>query len=101
MGHPDFRVGGKIFATLGPAGAGLPGDAWTRLEARSPEGALTMLRLDFATLLANGQPLTLSGDNLLVDLDLSIENLPAGSRLRAGAAVLEVTPKPHRGCAKF
>ncbi len=41
------------------------------------------------------------GDNLLIDLDLSSENLPTGSRLRLGGALLEVTPKPHNGCLKF
>ncbi len=59
------------------------------------------MRVDVARLVANGQPLTLFGDNLLVDLDLSAANLPVGSRLRIGRAVLEVTPKPHNGCLKF
>ncbi len=36
-----------------------------------------------------------------MDLDLSIANLPAGSRLMAGSAILEITPEPRRGCAKF
>jgi MOSC domain-containing protein YiiM len=36
-----------------------------------------------------------------VDLDISLGNLPIGSRLRAGEAVVEVTPMPHNGCAKF
>jgi MOSC domain-containing protein YiiM len=43
----------------------------------------------------------LAGDQLFVDLDLGGENLPAGTRLAIGTAVLEVTPKPHTGCAKF
>ena len=43
----------------------------------------------------------LSGDQLLIDLDLSIENLPPGTRLRVGSAVIEVSKKPHTGCAKF
>ena len=43
----------------------------------------------------------LAGDQLYVDLDLSKENLPAGTRLELGSAVLEVTEIPHRGCAKF
>jgi len=54
-----------------------------------------------ADLIAGGQPLVLAGDNLFVSLDLSTGNLPAGSRLRAGTALLEVTPKPHNGCRKF
>jgi MOSC domain-containing protein YiiM len=43
----------------------------------------------------------LAGDQLYVDLDLSIEALPVGSRLAIGTAVLEVTDKPHTGCAKY
>jgi MOSC domain-containing protein YiiM len=43
----------------------------------------------------------LAGDQLLVDFDLSSDNLPAGTRLRVGTAVIEVTTKPHTGCAKF
>jgi MOSC domain-containing protein YiiM len=50
---------------------------------------------------ANGQDLGLFGDNLLVDLDLSRANLPAGTRLRLGECTLEVTPEPHNGCLKF
>jgi MOSC domain-containing protein YiiM len=52
-------------------------------------------------LIANGQDIAMFGDNLFLDLDLSKDNLPVGSRLRAGTAVLEVTPKPHDGCVKF
>ena len=43
----------------------------------------------------------LAGDQLYVDMDLSSVNLPAGSRLRAGTVLLEVSDKPHTGCSKF
>ena len=43
----------------------------------------------------------LAGDQLYVDLDLSGENLPPGTRLALGSAVLEVTDEPHTGCKKF
>jgi MOSC domain-containing protein YiiM len=43
----------------------------------------------------------LAGDQLYVDLDLSQANLPPGTRLGLGSAVIEVTDKPHRGCKKF
>jgi len=42
-----------------------------------------------------------AGDQLYVDLDLSEDNLPAGTRLSVGEALLEVTAKPHTGCSKF
>lgn len=80
---------------------GLPGDAWGRRPPLNPEAQLAVIQTDIAELIANGQPLPLFGDNLFLNLDLSRENLPTGSRLRVGAAVLEVTPKPHNGCAKF
>ena len=43
----------------------------------------------------------LAGDQLYVDLDLSAENLPPGSRLEVGTAVIEISDVPHTGCAKF
>jgi MOSC domain-containing protein YiiM len=43
----------------------------------------------------------LAGDQLVVDIDLSEENLPAGARLALGSAVIEVTAQPHTGCKKF
>jgi hypothetical protein len=43
----------------------------------------------------------LAGDQLFIDLNLTDENLPAGTRLKIGSAVIEVTPQPHNGCKKF
>jgi MOSC domain-containing protein YiiM len=60
-----------------------------------------VIRRDVAELIAHGQPLATSGDNLIVELDISAANLPVGTRLRVGEAVVEVTPKPHNGCHKF
>ncbi|MCY4069134.1 MAG: hypothetical protein OXE79_08540 [Acidimicrobiaceae bacterium] len=42
-----------------------------------------------------------AGDQLYMDFDVSAENLPEGTRLSVGQALLEVTAKPHTGCAKF
>jgi MOSC domain-containing protein YiiM len=81
--------------------AGMPGDAWARKTPTKPEAQLAVMQNDVAMLVANGQPLALFGDNLFLDLDLSAANLPIGSRVRAGAALLEVTPKAHNGCHKF
>jgi hypothetical protein len=80
---------------------GVPGDGWMRRPPRELEAQLAVMRRDVAELIANGQPLTHFGDNLFVDLDLSAANLPCGTRLRVGAALVEVTPKPHNGCLKF
>ena len=43
----------------------------------------------------------LAGDQLVIDLDLSGANLPPGTRLAIGSAVIEVTAQPHTGCGKF
>lgn len=83
------------------AESGVPGDAWGRQRHPASEAQLTVMRIDVAELIANGQPLTLFGDNLFFELDLSAANLPPGSRLRAGTVTLEVTPEPHDGCGKF
>jgi len=80
---------------------GVPGDEWNRRTPRNPDAQLTVIRRDIAELVANGQPLTTAGDNLVVELDISAANLPVGTRLRIGEAVVEVTPKPHNGCHKF
>jgi len=80
---------------------GVPGDGWSRRPPRDPEAQLAVMRHDVAELIANGQPLSLFGDNLFVDLDISATNLPVGTRLRVGAALVEVTAKPHNGCLKF
>ncbi len=79
----------------------VPGDKWNTSPARDAASQITVIRRDVSELIANGQPLTESGDNLVVDLDISTPNLPAGTRLRVGEAIMEVTPKPHNGCAKF
>lgn len=80
---------------------GIPGDRWERRLADRPEMQITAIRRDVAELIANGQPLTTFGDNLVVELDLSARNLPAGTRIRVGDALVEVSPFPHDGCVKF
>ena len=95
-GLRDVIVSGRLSAE-----AGLVGDEWVRKAERSPDAQLTMMEFQVAQLIANGQSLGLFGDQLFAGLDLSRENLPAGSQLEVGAAVLEVTGKPHNGCQKF
>ena len=87
-------------AVLGPD-VGVPGDAWGRKPQRNGDMQIAVMEKDVAELIANGQPLTLFGDCLVLDLDLSVANLPPGSRLRIGGAALEVTAEPHNGCSKF
>jgi MOSC domain-containing protein YiiM len=87
------------------ASSGVPGDRWSapRPDGRTakPGQQLATMQSGVAELIANGQPIGLFGDNLFLDLDLSKENLPVGTRVRVGQALLEVTPEPHDGCVKF
>jgi hypothetical protein len=89
---------------------GLVGDHWRARGSRStPDGAanpdcqLTLMGSRVIDLLAGGDRSAwpLAGDQLFVDLDLGVANLPAGTRLAIGEAVIEVTEPPHTGCAKF
>ena len=63
---------------------------------------LTLMNARAAALIAGDRDRwPLAGDQLYVDLDLSGENLPAGTRLSIGTATVEVTDQPHTGCSKF
>jgi hypothetical protein len=85
---------------------GLLGDRWW-LNARMSGTAdtsnqLTLMNARVIALIAPDRDRwALAGDQLYVDLDLRPENLPAGSQLALGSAVIEVTDEPHTGCAKF
>ena len=81
--------------------SGVPGDSWSRQRQPDPDAQIAVMQADVARLIANGQPLELFGDQLFLELDLSVENLPPGSRLQVGSATVEVTPMPHNGCRKF
>jgi len=88
---------------------GLAGDNWlargsktTPDKSADPERQVTVMNARVAGLVAGGmERMPLAGDQLYVDLDLSIDNLPAGSLLAVGRAVLQVSEAPHLGCAKF
>ena len=88
---------------------GLVGDSWrTRGSSSTPDGLahpdrqLTLMNSRAAALFARvKERWPLAGDQIYVDFDLSGENLPAGTRIAMGSAVVEVTAEPHTGCAKF
>jgi MOSC domain-containing protein YiiM len=80
---------------------GLVGDRWARDDA-DPVRQITVMNARVAALLARSpERWPLAGDQLYVDLDLSEQNAPPGTRLALGSAVIEVTAEPHRGCKKF
>ncbi|MEK6282452.1 MAG: MOSC domain-containing protein [Acidobacteriota bacterium] len=88
---------------------GLVGDSWkTRGSSRTPDGSahpemqLNIMNSRVVELLAQDKDRwQLAGDQLYLDMDLSAENLPAGTQLALGSAVIEVSPQPHTGCKKF
>jgi hypothetical protein len=81
---------------------GLVGDNWPARGKVDPDAQVTVMNARLVALVAGGRERwPLAGDQLYVDLDLSAANLPPGTRLAVGSAVLEVTAAPHTGCAKF
>jgi len=88
---------------------GLIGDNWkVRGSKRTPDGSshpemqINIMNSRVTALVAQERERwPLAGDQLYIDMDLSKENLPAGSRIAVGSAVLEVSPLPHTGCKKF
>jgi hypothetical protein len=88
---------------------GLLGDYWrargsreTEERSAEPRMQLTLMNARVAAVVAgDADRWTLAGDQLFVDLDLSLDNLPAGTRLTTGTALIEITDEPHRGCGKF
>jgi len=87
---------------------GLVGDNWhvkpsLKTGAPNPEAQLTVMNARVTALVAgeDRERWALAGDQLYVDLDLSYRNLPPGTKLQVGEAVIEVTDEPHRGCGKF
>jgi MOSC domain-containing protein YiiM len=87
---------------------GLVGDGW-RARGRSggrrpanPDAQITVMSSRAIALAAGARDRwPLAGDQLYVDLDLAADNLPPGTRIEVGSAVIEVTAEPHTGCKKF
>jgi MOSC domain-containing protein YiiM len=88
---------------------GVVGDTWRARPSSStadgsahPDKQVTLMSSRVAQLVGvQADRWQLAGDQLFVDLDLSEANVPAGTRLEMGSAVIEVTDQPHLGCAKF
>ena len=88
---------------------GVVGDNWSTRPNRhtpdrrpDPKAQVTLMGARAAALFAGPQERwALAGDQLYVDFDLSETNVPPGTRLGIGSAILEVTDEPHNGCAKF
>src|SRR5262249_8799499 len=89
--------GGLVGGHRGPRGCRLTADG-----SAHPDMQLTVMNVRVIALVAQEpERWPLAGDELYVDLDLSQANLPPGTRLGLGSAVIEVTAEPHTGCKKF
>ncbi len=88
---------------------GLEGDNWRdRGSSRTPDGGphpdmqLNIMSARAAAAVAGPTDRwALAGDQLYIDLDLSTETLPPGTRLAVGEAIIQITAEPHTGCGKF
>jgi MOSC domain-containing protein YiiM len=88
---------------------GLAGDTWKARESGHPsDGSVdtdtqiaVMNARTIALLAQDKERWSLAGDQLYIDMDLSTDNLPPGTRLALGSAVIEVSAVPHTGCKKF
>ncbi len=84
---------------------GLVGDNWkTRYGDRpaNPDAQITITNARAIQHISQDKERwALAGDQLYADFDLSEANVPAGTRLAIGAAIVEVTAEPHPGCKKF
>jgi len=82
------------------ADTGLAGDRWTTGKAE-PGQQLSMMNLDVAAAIANGQSIALFGDNVFTRLNLSEDFLEVGAMLRIGSSLTKVSDMPHMPCDRF
>ncbi|MEW5986007.1 MAG: MOSC domain-containing protein [Chloroflexota bacterium] len=82
---------------------GLVGDNWRQRNSQADsETQIALMNARVAQAIARGRERwPLAGDQLYLDLDLSVTNLRPGQRLLIGTAELEITPVPHTGCSHF
>lgn len=105
--RPDVDTRQMLFEAEVDPFQGLVGDSWLargnyRGGPADSNKQINIMNSRVASLLAQTrQRWQLAGDQLYVDLDLSDDNLPAGTQVAIGTAVLEVTAEPHNGCKKF
>lgn len=81
---------------------GVVADRWSRGSKPNPKAQVTVMNVRATQLVAGDRSRwALAGDQLYVDFDLSSENIPPGTKLAIGSAVIEVSEQPHLGCEKF
>jgi len=80
---------------------GLAGDCWKDHDGHHDFQINIMNSRAIATIAGERDRWALAGDQLYIDMDLSETNLPPGTQLEIGSALLEITAEPHTGCSKF
>jgi len=104
VGRRDVLDAGEL-----DVATGLVGDTWNiRASTRTSDGSphpdmqINVMNSRVIAMIAGEKSRWgLAGDQLYVDYDISAENVPPGTQLAIGAAVIEVTAQPHTGCIKF
>ena len=104
VGRRDVLEAGEL-----DLATGLVGDTWNiRSSTRTADGSphpdmqINVMNSRVIAMIAGEESRWgLAGDQLYLDLDISARNLPPGTQLSVGSAVIEVTSQPHTGCAKF
>jgi hypothetical protein len=107
--RPDVEQRDLIDEAVLDVVQGLVGDNWLTRGSRSTDDGsanplmqVTLMNVRSAALVAvDPDRRQLAGDQFFIDLDLSVDNLPPGTRLKLGEAIVEITEIPHRGCGKF
>jgi MOSC domain-containing protein YiiM len=101
--RPDTGEREVLTEALLDTSVGLQGDNWgTRTPTPERKAQITLTNVRAIALVAQTpERWPLAGDQLYVDLDLGGENLPPGTQLAIGSAVVEITEIPHRGCRKY
>lgn len=98
---PDEQRSRPLQAVLSTTN-GVEGDRWSAGKTPNPLSQVSVMNARFLEAIAgSAERMDLAGDNLIVDLDLDESNLPAGTRLQVGEAVIEVTTQLHTACKKF
>ena len=104
VGRREVMAEGKLDVDVGLVGDGWKdrGSGRTADGGPNPAAQVTIMNSRALALMAQSEERwRLAGDQLVIDIDMSTQNLPPGTRVSIGSAVIEVSEEPHTGCAKF
>ena len=104
---PEQRV--ELETCIVSVADGLDGDRWSDGDRVAdgngdlrPDDQISIMNSRCIELIAaERERWALAGNNLVIDMNLMPDNLPPGQHLLIGSAIIEISRKPHKGCAKF